>query len=450
MRVTPIDSEKKKKRFEMKTALIILPLIIILFILLITDLLLIRSRRKIVNEQIRIYANYQIADQLNKHLFFGTIWGTIIDQDGGEVKHFSKTTEHLLKNYDIKGIESISLAQANHVVYTHSLNSAYPVKRDIFTDADLQGYVIRSKFTGLQSVSHMSRIEGTDQYHMYVLTPVYVNGDFGKREFWGVTLIAMRIPEILEGIALDKMSTDIDFKLSGAVEGSEEHQAFIETKQEEFRSPEVYYFQVPNGTWKLEGEWKGGWITRTEMIQQALAFLFVGAGVVILLSINSRRAMLAKISMQDELTGINNRYSLRIHFPEYVGTKKDIFVLFVDVDRFKEVNDTFGHEAGDQALQAVAEKLSEFFGAKNCYRYGGDEFLVVQKSDNGEKLKEKLASFRTELDLTDRNGRGIHITLSAGCCVGKAENGDALRRLMKEADEKLYEAKHNGKNQIDM
>lgn len=73
MRVTPIDSDKKKKRFEIKTVLIIFPLITILSVLLFSDLLLIRSRRKIVNEQIRIYANYQIADQLNKHLFFGTI-----------------------------------------------------------------------------------------------------------------------------------------------------------------------------------------------------------------------------------------------------------------------------------------------------------------------------------------------------------------------------------------
>lgn len=77
----------------------------------------------------------------------------MIEQDGGEVNHFSKTTERLLKNYDTHGIESISLAQANHVVYTYSLNPSYPLKCDIFTDADLQGYVIRSKFTGLQSVS---------------------------------------------------------------------------------------------------------------------------------------------------------------------------------------------------------------------------------------------------------------------------------------------------------
>ena len=80
-------------------------------------------------------------------------------------------------------------------------------------------------------------------------------------------------------------------------------------------------------------------------------------------------------------------------------TGQELILMIVDIDYFKQVNDTYGHQAGDEALKLVAEALKQEFGDQYCYRYGGDEFLVVgpvSQKDLREKFQAVQKPYRTD------------------------------------------------------
>lgn len=145
---------------------------------------------------------------------------------------------------------------------------------------------------------------------------------------------------------------------------------------------------------------------------------------------------LLHISMYDTLTQVKNRYALRNDFSSALN--KELFVMLADVDDFKGFNDGQGHDKGDEILQKFADSLKTSFGNEFCYRYGGDEFLVmIPNPEKGKFLK----SIQNCYDM-DKN---FHF--SGGYTVGIAHKDDDLRELIAQADKNLYKAKRNGKNQ---
>ena len=149
--------------------------------------------------------------------------------------------------------------------------------------------------------------------------------------------------------------------------------------------------------------------------------------------------LLKTIASNDSLTNLRNRYSLRQDFEMYLGIP--LHIMFIDLDNFKEMNDKNGHVYGDKVLAAVGKSLTENFRTANCYRYGGDEFLVIAEKETEEsiltaykKVQEQLAS--------------SNIFLSGGYAHGIPENPSELRSMIMQADEMLYKAKEEGKNQL--
>lgn len=139
----------------------------------------------------------------------------------------------------------------------------------------------------------------------------------------------------------------------------------------------------------------------------------------------------------DALTQIGNRHALRRNYNSYQG--HEVTVAMMDLDDFKMINDTRGHEAGDRVLREVGKLLSDTFGKEYCYRYGGDEFLLIvpdiSVSEFNEKL-EKLEQNRPVIDDTAWAG------FSVGFVRATLTDSNMLRNLISRADEKLYESKH--------
>ncbi|NRF65699.1 EAL domain-containing protein [Aquincola sp. S2] len=127
---------------------------------------------------------------------------------------------------------------------------------------------------------------------------------------------------------------------------------------------------------------------------------------------------------------------------------KQLAVLFVDLDRFKNVNDTLGHEAGDLLLQEMAARLKSCLRATDCVaRLGGDEFVLMAPSLNGTEQLAALAhkilgAVARPFTLRDHE---FHVTASVGISVYPSD-GDDERTLMKNADIAMYQAKEEGKN----
>ncbi len=150
------------------------------------------------------------------------------------------------------------------------------------------------------------------------------------------------------------------------------------------------------------------------------------------------------LAHQDSLTGLWNRR----HFfdsASHVSVKKPHTYAMLDIDFFKQVNDTYGHDAGDKVLKETAQLINSFFPNDLVARMGGEEF-VIQSTMKPTDFHAQLDQLRSELaDYTvSINGDLISVTIS----IGMTSGADKLDVMLKNADKSLYAAKNSGRNQI--
>ncbi len=171
-------------------------------------------------------------------------------------------------------------------------------------------------------------------------------------------------------------------------------------------------------------------------------------------SINLRNK-LENQSIRDSLTGLFNRHFMEITLERELrrATRRNstMAVFMIDADHFKMFNDTFGHNAGDTVLRAVAERfLSSVRSEDVVCRYGGEEFVVILPDISREKAGERAQEVREaiqQLRVSD-NGQTLgSVTVSVGVAM-YPEDGRNIEALMQAADRSLYVAKNNGRNQV--
>jgi diguanylate cyclase (GGDEF)-like protein len=161
----------------------------------------------------------------------------------------------------------------------------------------------------------------------------------------------------------------------------------------------------------------------------------------------------------DGLTGLSNRRSLddrlMLEWHRAKRSGKPLALLFVDIDRFKRYNDTYGHQAGDDALTAVAQAIARNSQRPGdiAARFGGEEFVVVLPETDGAAAAVVAAAIHAAVRglAIEHNGseHGV-ITVSIGvACTDTEEVTDALG-LIKVADQAVYRAKASGRNQTSM
>ncbi|MDQ2149456.1 diguanylate cyclase [Alcaligenaceae bacterium C4P045] len=167
---------------------------------------------------------------------------------------------------------------------------------------------------------------------------------------------------------------------------------------------------------------------------------------------------LRRLSNLDGLTGLANRR----YFDEYLGAEwqralreqRDIALMMVDVDHFKRYNDTYGHVAGDGALQQVAQALQGTADRSTdlAARYGGEEFSLVMPNTSlggarliGEKLRRAVAALAVEHKASTT---GDILSVSIGAATMVPQHGMTFTALVDAADRNLYAAKHQGRNQV--
>lgn len=151
-------------------------------------------------------------------------------------------------------------------------------------------------------------------------------------------------------------------------------------------------------------------------------------------------------SRTDELTGLLNRTALRSDFPDFIGQK--LCVALVDLDHFKQYNDTYGHAYGDEVLIKTSVSMKRVFKdeADHCYRYGGDELLIISAEPEVKRFAQKLNVFKA--DCTEKRG-GVRVTCSIGYAAGTPHSEAELRAFIQTADNYLYRAKNEGVGAIE-
>ena len=165
---------------------------------------------------------------------------------------------------------------------------------------------------------------------------------------------------------------------------------------------------------------------------------------------------LQELSDTDQLTGLKNRRYLNGYiqkeFARAERYRSTIAILIIDVDHFKSVNDNYGHLAGDDCLQEIANRIQQEMLRPNdlATRYGGEEFCVILPAITAEGALTVAERIRERIEMTPTQTRAkpISITVSVGVFVGVPQVGESAPQLFDRADAALYEAKQNGRNQV--
>lgn len=168
----------------------------------------------------------------------------------------------------------------------------------------------------------------------------------------------------------------------------------------------------------------------------------------VLISINddlrSKVHDLEKSVYRDELTGLYNRRGLVNNRCKYYDKSKH--VVMGDIDDFKKINDKYGHQEGDNILLEVSTILkNSISGTDNVVaRYGGEEFLIVLVGYSKEQIINYMKKLKESFDNTQFGTNKIKVAMSYGIAFGNPK--DSFSGLIREADEKMYEAKSLGKD----
>ncbi|MEH2558023.1 diguanylate cyclase (GGDEF)-like protein/PAS domain S-box-containing protein [Bradyrhizobium algeriense] len=165
--------------------------------------------------------------------------------------------------------------------------------------------------------------------------------------------------------------------------------------------------------------------------------------------------LLQKQAVTDELTGLPNRREFLEVMEKVLESDEQLAVLMLDIDYFKKVNDTYGHDAGDEVLRvlskigmAASRKMDVFA------RWGGEEFVAALPGLDAEHARATAEKLRTTFEKRDFQhdwsiGRAIPFTVSIGVAT-RADGENDLDAIMKRADEALYQAKENGRNRVEV
>lgn len=153
-----------------------------------------------------------------------------------------------------------------------------------------------------------------------------------------------------------------------------------------------------------------------------------------------------KASLIDSLTGINNRRALIQN--SYLFCNENSFFLFTDIDFFKKVNDTYGHQNGDFVINYYCEQLSNIFGSQHVYRFGGDEFMVVVPSMRKKDADEALSKLQKCLSNVVFDNESHSFSVSGGYLFTKLGSHNLTIKfedLLRKLDHALYEVKNTGR-----
>jgi diguanylate cyclase (GGDEF)-like protein len=164
---------------------------------------------------------------------------------------------------------------------------------------------------------------------------------------------------------------------------------------------------------------------------------------------------LERLASTDPLTGMFNRRLLFMRLEQELARARrvaaDLCLVYLDIDHFKKINDTYGHLAGDEILKRLARIMNTVLRKSDVMaRMGGEEFLIMLP-DTGEEgaryIAERLRAIVEEA-LFDFEGQRIHVTVSFGVVHAGPDNTDGPDHLVRKADQALYFSKHNGRNRV--
>ncbi len=169
------------------------------------------------------------------------------------------------------------------------------------------------------------------------------------------------------------------------------------------------------------------------------------------LKLNQTLKSLDYLATRDYMTGIYNRRKFFELAVDMFNSSENIFAVMIDIDKFKNINDTYGHPFGDIIIKSVASTISKQLSSKDLFaRFGGEEFVLLSEADSMEDMVNKVESLRKIIEELEEKyeDKIVKFTISNGISQKNTNKEMSIDNLLYEADKALYEAKDSGRNKV--
>ncbi|KAB2823716.1 sensor domain-containing diguanylate cyclase [Aliivibrio finisterrensis] len=396
-----------------------------------------------------------------------------------EIEQHTKNAQQVFPSFNIYTVPKDQPKTFGYVMKNHEpiyvATDIYP--RDEANIKLLGFYSSRERFqlvldefmkTGRPSVSDKIRLlqdsleQNALKTGMLVYHPVFTTD---KQNIKGVVIGVLRITSYFEQlISSTSLGESLVVRIIDTGFDAEDDPIMFQSTQWDDFSELIYTssIKIENRVWKIEYKTNEKF---TDYQRLTLFWMFIGSlaiSVLIatltfmvtrdkyriekLLAIRTKE--LHYLAMHDDLSGLLNRRAIRNIINSHINENVSFALLCFDIDKFKQINDTYGHPEGDEVLRHISQLVSKYLEDKaSFFRLGGDEFSIVIKVESKEALT-KIANeihHLVENSPTQFDEFEISQTISIG---GVLWNGEDKKELIKAADQALYQSKMKGRNQV--
>ena len=287
--------------------------------------------------------------------------------------------------------------------------------------------------------------------------PIFIDTQTERNKFWGFASVTLKFPQILEHAELEIFDTyGYSYELWRINPDTNERQV-IAASYKDNMSYSGYIekpVQILNAQWVLKVFPIRSWYSYPENIALMLAGFCISLLVFLVMQNNHEMKIMQTVfelmAIMDPLTNIFNRRHfldiVRISIEKARRIKEDCYFIMFDIDRFKLVNDTYGHQIGDKVLVDVAARIKTDIRPYDIFaRYGGEEFLIFVSGTSKREILDMAERLR--LCLFNRKFEYDNVSIVCSASFGIAQFIDYnLDLAVKQSDEALYAAKRNGRN----
>ncbi|RMF16312.1 MAG: sensor domain-containing diguanylate cyclase [Gammaproteobacteria bacterium] len=410
---------------------------------------------ELINTQVRL-----IEQSVNRAVTATELLAEVVEQTGGNLPDFGRLASKLQQGFD--ALSSIQIAPGGVV------RQVYPLKgNEAAVGHDLLADPVRRPSAKRAIAEHRTLVAGPLDLlqggkGIIIRHPIYVR-EANQETFWGFATVVLRISDLLARTELDPEGRKgYSHRLSFIHPGLGKPVVFSTSATPLTRDRYFARVTVPDSLWELEMSRSTPtpkWRSTTGYVASVLAALLMGWLANVLLRtperlqriVEEKTAELERLAYFDPLTDLANRRflletleQLVEGFPRY---GEPAALLYLDLDGFKEVNDTLGHDAGDALLREVALRLKANVRSSDLVaRLGGDEFAILLRHTDSVQNVAKVA--QKMIDQIERPvplaGRSVNVSASVGVTRMPAD-GDSVKQLLTHADLAMYAAKHAGK-----
>lgn len=426
---------------------------IISFIIINGTILIIERRRYVKeNERIEYIINYQIEKiqaVIDKYLNNAELWANFVVENKGNVDEFYKIAQLFYEDHSV--MMSIQLAPNGIVTYMYPIKGNEGGAINLFKDPLRKKDAEYARRTGKMTVSGPINLYqgGTG---LIARKPIYLKNSSGETSFWGFSIVILNTEELFKSLQIDNIEKEgYDYKLWKINSNTKKKQVILQSTKTPFKDPIEISFRIYNSKWTFS-------VVSQDAATEAISYIYyvilatlvsilIALVVWLGLKLNEQNKVLMTYSYQDSLTSLYNQRKLFAILSQYEKENKNFGIIYLDLDGFKMINDTYGHDIGDKFLYETAKRLKKSVeGVGLAFRLGGDEFVAMIPDRYEEKFYEDLTRKIIEDFKEDVVFDNIKLNIKGSFGFARfPQDASDAQSLIKKADSKMYKIKRSKK-----